>query len=98
MCALGFVVNFIPTVYPLEDWNVRAHLCYCIMPRCLRGWLQNFVPLVGFQANSYQTVAVAIMTQLAPKLLINIRREYYQMRLAERTDLSWMINGTGAAS
>ena len=76
-----------------------VYICMLLLrsAHCLKP-LQSFAPLIAFQANSYQVVAVAIMTQLAPKLLINIRREYYQMRLAERTDLSWMINGTGAAS
>ena len=70
-----------------------VYICMLLLrsAHCLK-LLQSFAPLIAFQANSYQVVAIAIMTQLAPKLLINIRREYYQMRLAERTDLSWMIN------
>lgn len=54
------------------------------------------------QLNAYQTIAITIMSTLAPKLLINIRREYYGADYdANETELSWNAErpeGTGNAS
>lgn len=45
------------------------------------------------QLNTYQTVAITIMSILAPRLLINIRREYYDDGHEDETELSWNAEG-----
>ena len=42
--------------------------------------------MVSQQANPYQTIVVTIMSLLAPKLLLDLRKEYYSVD--ERIELS----------
>ena len=43
-----------------------------------------------YQLNTYQTIVIAVMTFLAPMLLINVRKEYYRfLPTAESDELPW---------
>ena len=67
---------------------------------------------LGAQLNTYQTVVITVVTLLAPRLLINLRREYYAHILAvdlgtallpggvakyEQHNLAWNVHGPPAA-
>ncbi|EJD04941.1 uncharacterized protein FOMMEDRAFT_154089 [Fomitiporia mediterranea MF3/22] len=69
---------------------------------CLLGAIISFIRERGltdskisiflfYNQNAYFTIAVTVMTILAPKMLINIRAEYYGSAGITATELSWDV-------
>ncbi|KAL5501755.1 hypothetical protein ACEPAH_9015 [Sanghuangporus vaninii] len=56
-------------------------------------YYSRFFYFMYIESNALETIVITIMTILAPKLILNLRAEYYGLNQTDQVELTWNVAG-----